>query len=155
MLEQLTLLLATPIAKAILNKFYEDIGDKLAEKAINLIPEKVRELGQLIWEKSLKQEPKKEKLLKNASENSKEAQEELTKYLNKALENNSDLKQEAQKLAEEIYQNIEIKNTNAENIQQIFGGKGEQFNTKDIKAPIIQGGQGHHVEITYNTPPSS
>ena len=43
MLEQLTLLLATPIAKAILNKFYEDIGDKLAEKAVKLLPENTSE----------------------------------------------------------------------------------------------------------------
>ena len=153
MLEQLTLLLATPIAKVILNKFYESIGDKLTEKAVNLLPEKIRELGQLIWEKCLKQKFKKEELLKNASDGSEEAQKELTKYLNEALENNPDLKQEAQKLADEIHQNIQIKEISGENIQQIFGGKAEQFNTKDIKAPIIQGGEGHTVNITYDTSP--
>ena len=142
MLEQLTLLLATPIAKVILNKFYEGIGDKLADKAINLLPEKVTELGQLIWEKCLKQEPKKEELLKNASEGSKEAQEKLTKYLNEILENNPDLKQEAQKLANEIHQNIEIRNTNAENIQNIFGGKGTQNIAKDESRQIIITGDG-------------
>ena len=149
MLEQLTLLLATPIAKVILNKFYEDIGDKLTEKAVNILPKKVRELGQLIWEKCLKQEPKKEELLKNASEGLKEAQEELTKYLNNVLENNQDLKQEAQKLANEIYQNIEIDNTNAENIQNIFSGKGI-MNISKNKSKQINIGEGSTV--TFNEP---
>ena len=44
MLEQLTLTLATPIAKAILNKFYKSIGDKLAEKAVNLYTRKSKEV---------------------------------------------------------------------------------------------------------------
>ena len=149
MLEQLTLLLATPIVKAILNKFYEDMGDRLAEKAINLLPKKVRELGQLIWEKYLKQKLKKEELLKNASDGSKEAQEQLTKYLNEALENNPDLKQEAQKLADEIYQNIKINNTNAENIQNIFDGKGTINISKD-KSKQINIGEGSTV--TFNEP---
>jgi hypothetical protein len=51
MIEQLTLLLAAPIAKAILDKFYEGVGSKLGEKAVELLPEKVKQLGQLVWEK--------------------------------------------------------------------------------------------------------
>ena len=149
MLEQLTLVLATPIAKAILNKFYESIGDKLTEKAVNILPEKIRELGQLIWKKYLKQKIKKEELLKNASEGSKEAQEQLTKYLNEALENNPDLKQEAQKIANEIYQNIEIDNISTENIQNIFSGKGI-MNIAKGKSKQINIGEGSTV--TFNEP---
>ena len=149
MLEQLTLPLATPITRAILNKFYEDIGDKLTEKAINLLPEKVKELGQLIWKKCLKQESNKEELLKNASKSSKEAQEELARYLNEILENNQDLKQEAQKIANEIYQNIEIKDTKAENIQNIFDGKGTMNISKDKSQQI---NIGEHSTVHINKP---
>jgi hypothetical protein len=38
MIEQLSLLLATPIAKAILDKFYEGVGTKLGERAVELLP---------------------------------------------------------------------------------------------------------------------
>ena len=152
MLEQLTLLLATPIAKVILNKFYKGIGNKLADKAINLLPEKVTELGQLIWEKCLKQEPKKEELLKKASEGSKEAQEELTKYLNKILENNPDLKQKTQKLAKEIHQNIEIKSTDTENIQnQNISDNATGTQIKEVKGGVVVTGSGK-TNITISNP---
>ncbi|MDJ0650649.1 MAG: hypothetical protein QNJ60_18305 [Xenococcaceae cyanobacterium MO_188.B19] len=49
MIEPIGLLLATPIAKAILDNFYEGLGSKLGEKAVELMPEKVKELGQLVW----------------------------------------------------------------------------------------------------------
>ena len=39
MIEQIPLMLATPIAKAILDKFYEGVGSKLGEKAVELLPE--------------------------------------------------------------------------------------------------------------------
>jgi hypothetical protein len=54
MLDQLTLLLATPIAKAVLDKFYESAGSKLGEKAVELVPDKVKQLGQLVWDKCLR-----------------------------------------------------------------------------------------------------
>lgn len=47
---------------------------------------------------------------------------------------------------------IKIQNTNTENIQQFFGGKEKQFNTKDIKAPIIQSDHRKRVfRIIQNT----
>ena len=147
---ELTLLLATPIAKIILNKFYEGIGDKLTEKAVNLLPEKVKQLiqqlGKLIWENCLKQEPKKDELLKNASDGSKKAQQELTKYLNEILENNPDLKQEAKKLADKINQNIEIDNTNTKNVQNISNGKGT-MNISEDESQLINIGEGSTVHI--------
>ena len=57
MIEQLTVWLAAPIVKAILDKFYEGVGSKLGEKAVELLPEKVQQLGQLVWNKCLRGKP--------------------------------------------------------------------------------------------------
>lgn len=108
MIESLTLLLATPIAKVILDKFYEGVGAKLGEKAVELLPEKVKQLGQLVWAKCLRGKPGTEETLQQAASGSVEAQQKLTAYLHQVLESDLALKQEAQKLAEEIH--LEINN---------------------------------------------
>lgn len=106
MIETLTLILATPIAKAILDKFYEGAGSKLGEKAVELIPEKVKQLGQLVWDKCLKGKPEKEQLLEGAANGSAEDQKKLAEFLHEQMEGDSTLKQDAQKLAEEIHLQI-------------------------------------------------
>lgn len=103
MLEQLPLLLATPIAKAILDKFYEGVGSKLGEKAVELLPEKVKQLGQLVWDRHLKQKSGAEAVLQRAAEGSVADQTKLTELLYKILESDVALRQEAQKIAEEIH----------------------------------------------------
>ncbi|KAM3091172.1 hypothetical protein ACKFKF_33705 [Phormidesmis sp. 146-12] len=106
MIEQISLLLATPIVKAVLDKFYEGVGSKLEEKAVELLPEKVKQLGQTVWEKLLRGQPGTGELLEKAANGSTEDQEKLTQYLHEALESDVALKQEAQKLAEEIHLQI-------------------------------------------------
>ncbi|MGF1498145.1 MAG: hypothetical protein ACFB8W_15170 [Elainellaceae cyanobacterium] len=108
MLDQLTLVLATPIAKAILDKFYEGVGGKLGEKAVELIPDKVKQLGQFVWDRCLRSKLNTDKLLERAANGSTEDQEKLKKYLHKVLDADPTLRQEAQKLAEEI--RIEVNN---------------------------------------------
>ena len=49
--EQIPLLLATPIAKIVLDKFYEGTGSKLGEKAVELAVAPIQKLGQVIWER--------------------------------------------------------------------------------------------------------
>jgi hypothetical protein len=149
MLEQLTLVLATPIAKAILDKFYEGLGSKLGEKAVELVPEKVKQLGQLIWERCLRGKPDTDKLLEGASKGSADDQKRLTEYLHKVLESDPVLKQDAQKIATEIYQ-IAQNNVNARNNQQISGGQGMQVN--DPKSQVIQAGD--NAKIYFGTPPN-
>jgi hypothetical protein len=108
MIEQLPLLLATPIAKAVLGKFYESLGSKLGEKAVELLPEKVKQLGQLVWEKCLRGKPGTEEVLQKAANGSAADQEKLAAYLRQVLERDDTLRQEAQKIAEEIH--LEINN---------------------------------------------
>lgn len=152
MIEPITLSLAIPIAKAVLDKFYEGVGSKLGEKAVELLPKKVQQLGQLVWDKCLRGKPGTDDLLQKAADNSEEAQENLTQYLHEALENDPILKRKAQKLAEEIHQNIQIDDVTGKNVQQVFGGRAEQFNTENVNAPTFQGGSGHNIHITYNNP---
>lgn len=137
MIEQLTLLLATPIAKAVLDKFYEGVGSKLGEKAVELLPEKVKQLGQLVWTKCLRGKPGTDEVLQKAASGSVEDQKRLTEYLHKALESDAALRQETQKIAEEIHQVIQFGDVNAKNVQQIFGGQGLMV-TERQEQPIIQ-----------------
>ncbi|MBW4468047.1 MAG: hypothetical protein KME07_21690 [Pegethrix bostrychoides GSE-TBD4-15B] len=106
MIEQITLLLATPIAKAVLDKFYEGIGSELSKKAVEKLPEKVKQLGKLIWEKCLRGKPGTDQLLQSAAAGSAADQQKLAEYLHTVLDKDASLKAEAQKLAEEIHVNI-------------------------------------------------
>jgi len=139
MIEPLTLLLATPITKAVLDKFYEGVGSKLGEKAVELLPEKVKQLGELVWTKCLRGKPGTDETLQQAANGSIEDQRKLSAYLQQVLETDLTLRQEAQKLAEEIHQVVQFDDVNARNVLQIFGGQGLQVN--DPKSPTIQAGE--------------
>ena len=139
MLEQIPLLLATPIAMAILDKFYEGVGSKLGERATEVIPQKVQQIGQFIWDRCLRQKPGAEAVLRSAANGSEEEQKKLTEYLHKALDENLPLRQEAQKLSEDIHQIIQLDDVNAINLQQVFDGQGLQVN--DPKSQVIQAGE--------------
>ena len=56
--------------------------------------------------------------------------------------------QEVQTLTREIQQEIEIGEMRGENIQNVYGGEGNQYNNKDNKAPIFQGVE--NSPITYH-----
>ncbi|MBW4659802.1 MAG: hypothetical protein KME15_14090 [Drouetiella hepatica Uher 2000/2452] len=137
MIEQITLLLATPIAKAILDKFYEGVGSKLGEKAVEMLPDKVQQLGKLMWEKCLRGKPGTDQILQQAAEGSTEAQKQLITYLHKVLESDLALKQEAQKLAAEIHLEVTNNDIQARNVQYVTGqAQGLQVN--DPNQPVIQ-----------------
>ncbi|MEX0268201.1 hypothetical protein AB3R30_03580 [Leptolyngbyaceae cyanobacterium UHCC 1019] len=48
MLEVITLALATPIAKIILDKLYEGMGSKLGEKVVGAASAPIQKLGQAV-----------------------------------------------------------------------------------------------------------
>jgi len=144
MIEQIPLLLATPIVKAILDKFYEGIGSKLGERAVELLPEKVKQVGQLVWEKYLCGKPEVSDLPQQAANGSLENQQRLTKYLHEALDQDLVFKQEVQKLAEEIYQVIHFDDVVAENVQQNFGGQNLQVNNPSQPVIQVQGNPAFH-----------
>jgi hypothetical protein len=87
MLETLSLALATPIAKIVLDKFYEGCGSKLGEKAIALATAPIEKLGTLVWEKCFKGKPGTTELLEAAAKGSEAELTQVKAYLLRALEN--------------------------------------------------------------------
>ena len=144
MMLDLTLLLATPIAKVVMDKFFEGAASKVGEQAIELLPSKVKEalqrLGQLIWQRGLSQKlsqkPNPEALLTEAAAGSATHQQELKAAIDEVLAD-PNLAQEAQQLATEIYQTITIAHQEGQNVMNVFGGQGLQVNEKQDQ-PIIQ-----------------
>jgi hypothetical protein len=137
MIEQLPLLLATPIAKAVLDKFYEGVGSKLGEKAVELLPEKVKQLGQLVWEKCLRGKQGTEEALQKAANGSAADQEKLAVCLHKMLEKDDILRQEAQKIAEEIHLEVTQHNIQAKNVMNV-SGQAQGLQVNDPNQPVIQ-----------------
>ncbi len=150
MLEQLPLLLATPIATVILNKFYEGVGSELAKKAITQLPpalqKKVQELGQLVWDKCLRGKSGADKLLQAAANdsaaNSEIAQKRLTDYLNKVLESDTSLEQQVQEQADKIRLELTQIEDNSSQVQVNYGGNNSQNR--------INGGNVYQGTITIN-----
>ncbi len=141
MIEQITLLLATPIAKAVLGKFYEGIGSELSKKAVEKLPEKVKQLGNLIWEKCLRGKPGTDQLLQKAAEGSAADQQKLTDYLHRVLETDAGLKAEAQKLADEIH--VEVTHDSSSMIQNNYGGTNYQTKTGANNTNFFGGSHSH------------
>ena len=136
----LTLLLATPIAKLVLDKFFEGAASKLGEQAIEALPQTVKDsvqrLGQLLWHQGLSQKPNGEALLTEAAAGSVVHQTELKVAIEEMLKDPT-LAQNAQQLATEIYQTISIHHQDGKNVMNVFGGQGLQVNEKQDQ-PIIQ-----------------
>lgn len=55
MLETITLALATPIAKIILDKLYESAGSKLGERSVEAAATSIQKLGQVVWNRCFKE----------------------------------------------------------------------------------------------------
>lgn len=148
MIEQISLLLAKPIVKVILDKFYYGVGSKLGELAVEKFPEKVKQLGQFVWEKCLRGKTDTDKLLEGAANGSEEEQKKLEAHLSEVLTSDPSFNQKVKQLATEIYQAIQ--EVDAHNVQQIFGGQGLQVN--DPKAPVIQAGENAKFYIGVQSP---
>ena len=135
----LTLLLATPIAKVVMDKFFEGAATKLGEQAVELWPAKVQKavqrLGELIWQRGLSRKPNAEALLTEAAAGSTADQQTLKAAIDEVLADPT-LAQEAQQLATEIYQTISIVQE-GKNVMNVLGGQGLQVNEKQDQ-PILQ-----------------
>ncbi|GAB4138923.1 MAG: hypothetical protein Fur0046_13770 [Cyanobacteria bacterium J069] len=137
MLETIPLLLATPIAKIILDKFYESIGSKLGEEAIEAASAPIQKLGQVVWNRCFKGKPGTDTLLEEAARGTEPALTQVRDRLLQEMEN-PEFVGMVQPLAQEIHQVIvQMEDVNAKNMQQIFGGQGLQVNEKQDQ-PIIQ-----------------
>jgi hypothetical protein len=137
MLEQIPLLLATPITKIILDKLYEGVGSKLGEKVVAAATVPIQKLGQLVWNRCFKGKPGTDQLLEVAAKGSEPELNKVREYLLKEMEN-PQFVEAVKPIAQEIYQVlVQFDDINAKNVQQVFGGQGLQVNEKQDQ-PIIQ-----------------
>lgn len=121
MLETLSLALATPIAKIVLDKFYEGCGSKLGEKAIALATAPIEKLGTLVWEKCFKGKPGTTELLEAAAKGSEAELTQVKAYLLRALEN-EEFAAVVKPIVQEIHQTIVQIDDDSLMIQQNSGG---------------------------------
>jgi len=137
MLETIPLLLATPIAKIILDKLYEGMGSKLGERAVEAASTSIQTLGQVVWNRCFKGKPETDKQLEAAAKGAEPELTQVRTYLLKEMENPMFV-EAVKPIAQEIHQVIvQIEAINAKNVQQIYGGQGLQVNEKQ-EQPIIQ-----------------
>ncbi len=149
MLETIPLLLATPIAKIILDKLYEGMGSKLGEKAVELAATPIQKLGQVVWNRCFKGKPGTEKTLEAAAKGSAPELKQIRDYLLKEMEN-PEFVNTVQPIAQEIHQVlVRFDDVNAKNVQQVFGGQGLQVN--DPKSQVIQAGD--NARFYFGTQP--
>jgi signal transduction histidine kinase len=151
MLDSISLALATPIAKTVLNKFYEGLGGKLSEKAIALAEAPIKKLAQWLWQRWFQGRPEAQELEAEATQGalSPTAEAWIQQQVEAALAE-PDMVQGVEPLAQELQQVlVQIEAGNARNVQQVSGGQGQQVN--DPNAPVIQAGD--NARFYFGSPP--
>jgi hypothetical protein len=160
----LSVILAWPIVKVILDKFFEGAGTKLGEEAVSKWPEllktKVHQFAQLVWRKHLvatADTSGAEQLLHKAADGCDVAQVEVAKNVNKILDSDLILQAGIEKIKYEISQQIQISlsvgevntlnnhNSNTENNQSAVI-------VRDNSGPVhVSTGNGAHPHDTKST----
>ena len=136
MLEVITLALATPIAKIILDKLYEGMGSKLGEKVAEVASAPIQKLGQAVWNRCFNGKPGTEKTLDAAAKGSEPELKQMRDYLLKEMEN-PEFVGMVQPIAREIHQVlVQMDDVNAENVQQ---NARDGFQNIGTEGPILQG----------------
>lgn len=133
------------IATLAFTKAFEKTIEKFTEATWN----KIEALRKKIWQK-LSGNKEAEKVLTAAETGSKEDLDKVAQYLEHEMEWDKNFAQEVQTLAHEIEQEINIGEIQGQNVQNIYGGEGNQYNNKDSQAPIFQGVKDSPITINYN-----
>ena len=154
MIETITLALATPIAKAILDKFYEGVGSKLGEKAVEALPQVVKDrvtkLSQLVWDRCLKRQPGSDAVLNAAVQGSKPDQEKITSHIHKELDADPRFCADVKKLADEIHQDIQIDQGDGSEVWNVMGGKAEKNVYQDNQGNVFKDVSHSPINFTTN-----
>ena len=147
MLEVITLALATPIAKIILDKLYEGMGSKLGEKVAEVASAPIQKLGQAVWNRCFKGKPGTEKVLEAAAKGSEPELKQMRDYLLKEMEN-PEFVGMVQPIVREIHQVlVQMDDVNAENVQQ---NARDGFQNIGTEGPILQGIKDSPITFTTN-----
>ncbi|MEB3268802.1 MAG: hypothetical protein VKJ09_09700 [Leptolyngbya sp.] len=151
MLDAISLALATPIAKTVLDKFYEGLGSKLSEKTVALAEAPIKKLGQKLWKRWFQGRPEATDLETQAAQGalSPAAQTWVQQQVEAALADPA-VAQEMEPIARELQQVlVQIEAGNARNVQQVSGGQGLQVN--DPQSQVIQAGD--NARFYFGMPP--
>ena len=137
MIEILTLTLANPLAKLLVEKFAEGSATKLGELAVEVLPAQIQaqiqKLGQFLWDRGLKDHPQGQILLEEAAQGQAEG---LAAVVDQLLQQHPSLGQEVQPLVQTLCQSLSIEQT-GQNVMNVLGGQGLQVNATQ-EQPIIQ-----------------
>ncbi|MGA1263431.1 MAG: hypothetical protein ACO331_05920 [Prochlorothrix sp.] len=138
MLEPLTLVLAAPAAKVVLEKFVEGAAAKLGEGAVEQLPAQakalIQRLGQLLWEGGLQGHPGGPELLTTAEQGQPE---QLGAAVDDVLQRDAGLEEDVRRLAAELGQLLASLPT-ATNVMNVSHGSQGLMVTATQEQPIIQ-----------------
>lgn len=134
---------AGAIATLAFTKAFEKTIEKFTEATLA----KIKVLRDKIWNK-IHGNQEAEAAFASAEKGSKPDLEKLAAYLQPVMKSDPNFAQEIQKLAHDIQQEINIGQIQGQNLQNVYGGEGQQNNANNTNAPVIQGGSGHN--ITFN-----
>jgi hypothetical protein len=141
MMELITFAAAQMIAKLAFDKFVEGGAGELGKKTTEGITKLIQKLGETVWHKAIKGNTQAEQVLAGAAQDSPEDVQKLKTYLNGLWKSDQEFEREVQTLVQEIHQVIQFEDCDAENVLNVFGGTGQQFNNKEIQpnASVQQG----------------
>jgi hypothetical protein len=134
------------IISLILNKVLDTGTGKLTEAGL----EKLNQLRQRV-QKKFQGNDKVLATLDPANAKAEGTEETLKSYLQVSMDTDPNFDQDVRQLAAQIYQEIQVENTQGRNVQQNFEGTNTQIN--DAQGPILNDISGGTINITYGTPP--
>lgn len=141
-MDMLTWAAAQAIAKIALDKFVESGAGKLGEHLSEALSTKIKQLGQLVWNR-IKGNETAVQVLQGATEEKPEDIQKLRNYLNALWKDEqSEFAQSVKKLADEIYFELTQIEDNSIQIQNNYGGTNSQNR--------ISGGTVYQGTITIN-----
>ncbi|MEO0432050.1 MAG: hypothetical protein AAF151_10190 [Cyanobacteria bacterium J06656_5] len=136
---------AASIATLIFTTAVGKLTEALTEDARKQLGQKLQTLKQLL---SNKFQGKAKSALASADKGDDASIGKVSSYLDIAMDEDDDFAQQVRALAQEIQQVISIDQVQGQNVQNVFGGEGNQVNSPD--GPVVMGGSGNTIHITTN-----
>ena len=136
---------AAAIATLIFTTAVGKLTEALTEDARKQLGQKLQALKQLL---SNKFQGRAKSALVSADKGDETSISKVSSYLDIAMDEDAEFAQQVQTLAQDIQQLISIDQGQGQNIQNVFGGEGNQVNSPD--GPVVMGGSGNTIHITTN-----
>ena len=145
MIEPLTAAASAAIAKIVLDKFYEGVGSKLGEKAIDAASAPIQKLSETVWSHCFKGNDKAKPILEAAGKGSPKALAKVEEFLNKQLEKEA-IAQEIKPLAQQLQQVLIQIDDDSQMVQNNFGDGPVYMTKTGPNNTNFLGGTHHHTQ---------